>query len=57
MQIELRKLLLLIRDSAAVIVREADRSSGRAGGVRKYGVRRGGIKRREGGKTAISWDL
>lgn len=48
---------LLIRDSAAVIVREADRSFGRAGGVRKCGVRHGGINRRERGKAVVPWDL
>ena len=49
--------MLLIRDSAAVIVKEADGSSGRAGGVRTCGVRHGGINGREGGKAVVSWDL
>jgi len=50
--------LLLIGDSAAVIVMEADASSGRAGGVRKCGVRHGGREgEREGEKAVVSWDL
>lgn len=39
--------LLLMRDSVAAAVREADGSSGRAGGVRKCGIRHGGINGRE----------
>lgn len=54
---ELRKLLVLLRNSAAAAVREAAGSSGRAGGVKKCGVGRGGINRREGGKAVVSWDL
>lgn len=38
-------------------MREADKSSGRAGVVRKCGVRQGGINGMEGGKAAVSWDL
>lgn len=54
---ELRKLLVLLRNSAAATVREAAGSSGRAGGVKKCGVGHGGINRRKGGKAVVSWDL